>query len=151
MYSKHKLGSYLMKLDEKMRLLMQIRVIFEILAKSLKITVFHYTLLLTLEIHKKDFSQHTHIIFQLHLGLLNDSAHLERFLRVRIFRNGLVLKLAEFWVIFKQQPTVHIPPLFSTQSTLKIYAPLLKSNFTINQRLLPRSGSFPMREPGPVV
>ena len=96
MYPKHKLGSYLVKLDEKMRLLMQIRVKFENLSKSLKITVFHYTLLLTLEIHKKDFSQHTHIIFQLYLGLLNDLAHLERFLRVRIFRNGFVMILAEF-------------------------------------------------------
>ena len=122
MYSKHKLGSYLVKLDEKMRLLMQIRVIFEILSKSLKITVFHYTLLLTLEIHKKDFSQHTHIIFQLHLGLLNDSAHLERFLRVRIFRNGLVFKLAEFESFSNNNPlcTSHpfSPPKVHSKSML---------------------------------
>ena len=52
-----------MNLDEKMRLLMQIRAKFEILSKSLKITVFHYTLLLNLEIPKKDFSKHAHIIF----------------------------------------------------------------------------------------
>lgn len=63
MYPKHKLGSYFMNLDEEMRLLMQIRAKFEISSESLKITVFHYTLLLNLEIQKKDFSKHAHIIF----------------------------------------------------------------------------------------
>ena len=64
-----------------------------------------------------------------------------------------------FWgflrfIFCSQQPTVHIPPLFSTQSTLEIYASFLKFNFTFNQcstASKSHSGSFSMREPGPVV